>query len=168
MSRCLHCSGPCAEDALFCEHCQDHAEVPVQENFAGQAVLPAEALPTLPTLPLSSNGEGNGKPLGSPTVPFEPSDEVEIISSPPEPDLGYPSDEQALSRLNAAARLIAEEEPGVMRLFRSRSARLKPLRDISSEIQRASTPHPSVQQQREATFDTQPEELKARPSSVRQ
>src|SRR5579883_1812083 len=159
MSRCLHCSEPCAEDALFCERCQDHAEVPVQEN------LPVEALPTLPTLPLSSNGDGNGKPLGTPTVPFEPSDEVEIISPPPERDLGYPSDEQALSRLNAAARLIAEEEPGAMRLFRSRSARLKPLRDISSEIQRASTPHPSVQQQRELTFDTQPEEPKARPSA---
>lgn len=44
-----------------------------------------------------------------------------------------------------------------MRLFRSRSARLKPLRDISSEIQRASTPHPRVQQQKSA-FGTQPED----------
>ncbi len=157
MSRCLHCSGSCAEDAVFCEACQDHAEGPVQQDFAGQAVLPVEALPTIPTLPLSSNGT-HGEPLGSPTIPFEPADEAEV-SPPPSPvsASGSLPEDPTLSRLNAAARLIAEEEPGVRRLFRSRSARLKPLRDISAEIQRASTPHPSVQRQ-PSTFDTQPEE----------
>jgi hypothetical protein len=67
-----------------------------------------------------------------------------------------PSDDQTLARLSAAARLMAAEKPGVRRLFRSRSARLKPLRDISAEIHRASTPHPRIQQAR-VSFDTQPE-----------
>jgi hypothetical protein len=52
--------------------------------------------------------------------------------------------------MNAAARWIAQEEPGSKRLHRS--SRLSPLRDISSEIQRASTPHPrTLQQQPEST-----------------
>ena len=134
--------------------------MPVQQDVAGQTALPVEAFPTIPTLPLSSNGT-NGKPLGSPTIPFEPSDEVEEDSSSlsPASTFGSTPDDQALSRLNAAARLIAEEEPpGVRRLFRSRSARLRPLRDISAEIQRASTPHPRVQQ---SSFDTQPEKQKS-------
>lgn len=69
-------------------------------------------------------------------------------------------EDQTLARLSAAARLIAEEKPGVKRLFRSRSSRLKPLRDISAEIQRASTPHPRVQQV-QANFATQPEVAEA-------
>src|SRR5258708_3370439 len=50
--------------------------------------------------------------------------------------------DQTVSRLNEAARWIEEEEPGGKHL--RRSVRLAPLRDISSEIQRASTPHPSI------------------------
>ena len=54
--------------------------------------------------------------------------------------------------LSAAARLIAADEPGESRL--KRSSRLTPLRDISADIQRASTPHPS--QKPHTEFDTLP------------
>jgi hypothetical protein len=75
---------------------------------------------------------------------------------------GPPSNDQTLARLSAAARLIAAEKPGVKRLFRSRSARLRPLRDISAEIQRASTPHLRIRQA-QVSFDTQPETAKKGP-----
>lgn len=62
------------------------------------------------------------------------------------------STDQAVVRLNAAARQI-EEESGGKRM--RRSSRLAPLRDISADIQRASTPHLRIT--RQTTFDTQPD-----------
>ncbi|HEX7737117.1 MAG TPA: carboxypeptidase regulatory-like domain-containing protein [Ktedonobacteraceae bacterium] len=86
---------------------------------------------------------------------FEPSESlgpVTEISTLVADGAGSSSD-QVLSRLNAAARSIAAEEPGESRL--KRSSRLRPLRDISADIQRGSTPHPRLQRP-SAGFDTIP------------
>lgn len=123
--------------------------MPVQRD--GWSPPPADTLAAAPTLPLASEGQ-NGEAPGVLLAPFASSSEEEETSPVCDPA----ADDQTLARLSAAARLIAREERGVKRLFRSRSARLKPLRDISAEIQRASTPHPRVQQAR-LSFDTQPE-----------
>ncbi len=69
--------------------------------------------------------------------------------------------DQAVERLNAAARWIEEEEEVGARRLR-RSARLAPLRDISSEIHRASTPHPRITQG--GDFSTRPEVVTERPA----
>jgi hypothetical protein len=111
----------------------------------------AEMSPASPTLPLLAEKESEEH------LPFIPSEEKgEEHPVPCAPDSGRMAADQTLARLSEAARLMAEEEPRMKRLFRSRSARLKPLRDISAEIHRASTPHPRIQQAR-ASFDTQPE-----------
>jgi hypothetical protein len=82
-----------------------------------------------------------------------PSQDEMISASTPTPASQPGEVDPTASRLSEAARWIEEDEAGVKRL--RRSARLAPLRDISSEIQRASTIHPSLQ--RTPTFDTQPE-----------
>ncbi|HEY0756148.1 MAG TPA: carboxypeptidase regulatory-like domain-containing protein [Ktedonobacteraceae bacterium] len=84
-------------------------------------------------------------------MPFEPSEPVAEVAAL-RADSGQDPSDQAVSRLSAAARLIAAEEAGESRV--KRSFRLRPLRDISADIQRASTPHPS--QKAHTEFDTQP------------
>jgi hypothetical protein len=86
-------------------------------------------------------------------VPFEPEEpraEVSALAA----DGAVSSTDRAVSRLSAAARWIATEESSASRLKRS-ARRLTPLRDISADIQRASTPHP--RQKRRSEFDTQPD-----------
>lgn len=144
MSQCLHCSRPCAEDAVRCDHCQDPADEPVQRADRP----PADTVPASPNPPPTAE-ESEGE------LPFLPSEE----GKPPgfsEPAGGRMPDDQALVRLSEAARLMAAEKQGLRRLFHSRSARLRPLLDISAEIHRASTPHPRIQQAR-GSFETQPE-----------
>jgi hypothetical protein len=64
----------------------------------------------------------------------------------------------AVFRLSAAARWIANEFSGGKRQSHRlrRVGRLSPLRDISADIQRASTPHPRLKRGQE--FNTQPED----------
>lgn len=104
-------------------------------------------------------GEMRWQELGSLTVPFEPSETFAEDESSQMPVLASKQSnnapDQAVSRLNAAAHWIAQGARGEKRFLRSRSARLKPLRDISSDIQRGSTPHPLVKPR--SAFDTQPE-----------
>ncbi len=158
MSLCLHCSKPCAEDVLFCEGCQEHAEEVFHWEIPDYVALRAETAPTT-TAVFATPGEVNWEQPESITVPFEPSDSAaeDDISQLSTLVPGRQNDaaDQAVSRLSEAARQISEEETGKRRSLRSRSARLRPLRDISSDIQRGSTPHPRVK--RLLGFDTQPE-----------
>ena len=151
MSQCLHCGKHCAEHAVFCDECQGQAKDLFQQEQPEQFAFSADFSPLTPAaFPTSQTGEG-GKPLGAITAPFEPSEPF-TEASPLLADSGLNSADQAVSRLSAAARWIAGEEPGESRL--KRSARLTPLRDISADIQRASTPHPL--QKRRSDFDTEP------------
>ena len=162
MSQCVRCSGPCADDAVFCESCQDHAEEGVLPVDSARENPPAEASPVLPALLTLHDRKLQEEPGGTPPISFEPSERSESRETPPEEAAlqgaggdGTSSIEQALFKLSAAAHWIEAEEPSAQSQFRARSARLKPLRDISSEIQRASTPHPRINS--DAVFDTQPE-----------
>lgn len=165
MSQCLHCSRSCAGDALFCENCQDHADEVVQLEILDQAHQSSEPPLVIPAMLALRDRKSQERSESSP-IPFEPSE------PPPENALSQQAEEiaaqldQAVSRLDAAARWIEKEEPGAQSLFRSRSSRLKPLRDISSEIQRASTPHPRIK--RASEFDTQPEAGKTDRSTSQQ
>ena len=153
MSQCLHCGKPCAEHTVFCEACQEQARELFHQEPSEQFALAADFSPLTPVaLPSAPTGQG-GEPLGALTVPFEASDPFTEVSSLAS-DSGVSSTDQAVSRLSAAARWIATEEPSASRLKRS-ARRLMPLRDISADIQRASTPHPF--QQRRSDFDTQPD-----------
>src|SRR5216683_4829247 len=138
MSLCLHCDEPCAEHAVFCEECQEQARELFQQEQPEQLAFVAEFSPQTPTSFASSPGEEEEVLLGAVTVPFEPS---EPVAEALPVEHGLSSSDQVLSRLSAAARLISTEEAGEPRL--KRSSRLRPLRDISEDIQRASTPHPS-------------------------
>lgn len=149
MSQCLHCSKPCVDQAVFCEICQEQARELFQQQQPEQFPFSAEFSPLTPAT--FSPDEEDGTPLGAITIPFEPSDsfvEVSALSS----NSGLSSTDQAVSRLSAAARWIEAEEAGESRL--KRASRLTPLRDISADIQRASTPHPL--QKRQTDFDTLP------------
>lgn len=153
MSQCLHCGKPCTEHAVFCDECQNQARELFHQDQPEQFAFSTAFSPLTPAAFSASTTGEDGEPLGTVTVPFEPSSdpfpEVSTLVS----EGGLSLADQAVSRLSAAARLIAEEEPGESRLRRS-ARRLMPLRDISADIQRASTPHPS--QKYRTDFDTQP------------
>jgi len=161
MSQCLHCSKLCAEDVLFCEDCQAHAEELLQQVISppDKSPLVVDASPiTAPEL--AAQSALSWPELGSATIPFEPSDSATLA----EEDFSHfatlnpDTAEQAVLKLNEAARGIPRSVRGEQSSLRSRLARLKPLRDISSEIQRGSTPHPRIK--RRSEYDTQPlEEL---------
>jgi len=157
MSQCLHCSRPCAEDALFCEQCQTRAGEVFELEIPPSVASPAEVSPAAMSPAWDEKSWEQARPR---ITPFEPSDPpVENgHHSPITPADSPVFSDQALSRLHAAARWIAEEEPGEKRALRSRSARLKPLRDISADIQRESTPHPRLKLHPEFTT---PSELRA-------
>ncbi len=147
MGLCLHCSKPCADDVLFCEACQDHAggvfhwEIPDYGDLRGESSSISAS-----TVPAPDEMEREWP--GSIAMPFKPAESSSDGGSSRLSALvqGGPdgTTDLAISKLSAAARQIAEEGSGRRRSLRSRSARLRPLRDISSEIQRGSTPHPRI------------------------
>jgi hypothetical protein len=101
---------------------------------------------------LSEHGSVQGDPLERITSPLP----VNRATPPPPPPapLGAYRDatELAVSRLNEAAQRIAEDEPGKSdRKVRpySRASRLAPIRDISADIRRESTPLPQVSKTQE-------------------
>ena len=166
MSQCLHCSRLCAEDVLFCEECQAHAEELLQQVISppDKSPLAADASPiTAPEL--AAQSALSWPELGSIAISFEPSDSATLAEeefshlAALSPDTA----EQAVLKLNEAARGIPRSVRGEQSSLRSRLARLKPLRDISSEIQRGSTPHPRVK--RRSEYDTQPLEESEQPAA---
>lgn len=160
MSQCLHCSKPCAEQAVFCESCQVSIAKAFHPDVPDEVVISLES-PSVASVTDLSNASVTGEPtLATPVSPVASAQtpRADELSEPPAllPEtIDHHDNDQTLSKLNAAARWIEEETNGERRALRSRSARLKPLRDISSEIQRASTPHPRLQHH--AAFETQPE-----------
>lgn len=126
MSLCSSCGQPCEGDSLFCQDCKAKFD---NAFFSTIAKTPAMEKETSP--------EGEASPFA--TLPLTGNEQLPV--------------DEAVARLNAAARSIQEEENGGKRL--RRSSRLSPLRDISAEIHRASTPHPRTL--RRSAFDTVPE-----------
>lgn len=121
MKQCLRCLKSCKSSALFCDQCRSELQIP--EPFPSD------------------------KDTEDPVICESDKDLLNGIGTTPVPDQG----EQSLHYLNVAARRIEGVNSVSSQHLRGlRSARLSPLRDISSEIQRASTPLPST------AFDTAP------------
>ncbi|HEX6481362.1 MAG TPA: BACON domain-containing carbohydrate-binding protein [Ktedonobacteraceae bacterium] len=146
MSLCLRCSKPCAPTNVFCDECRSLLRNQLQEGSISHGVNPLEEpLAIASSLPESDAAQDqNGKePITAPQpITRDP-------QTPPPPTLDSYDNiaEQTISRLNEAARRIEEAEPpGSERKGRSypHASRLAPMRDISAEIQRASTPLPKV------------------------
>lgn len=164
MSQCLHCSRSCVEHTLYCEACQERTKA----YFYQQPEQFAFSTEFSSSTPGAFSGCAQGEAAGfggTLTVPFEASEIA--LEEPGEPsqvallatDAGLDSIDQAVSRLSAAARCI----PGESRL--RRLGRLKPLQDISADIQRASTPHPRLKYHNYGAFDTQPASEYAQPGA---
>src|SRR5450432_139456 len=157
MKQCLRCNRQCSVNALFCNVC---------ENLLQNRGLPApgealrvekdvSALATSPHVSVSS-GQVEG------TTSDREQDIAKRITapSPGVPPPGSQSSvysietnrvDQALNRLNDAARRIAAAEPDQQR--KPKISRLSPIRDISAEIHRHSTPLPSMPEQKLFNID---------------
>ena len=155
MNSCLRCSKPCEATSLFCEACKSQLQRQLWETRNAHA---EDSLSVPPLVAISSeNNSTSDTPLERITGP-QP-----IVVAPQLPQTPQPLPprspelppvpssmprrenvaEHAVYQLNEAAQRIAHAEPGNRRL--PRASRLSPLRDISADIQRHSTPLPKVQ-----------------------
>lgn len=158
MNQCLRCSKPCAATSVFCDGCRALLRVQLQRGERTQPEEEAFSSASIDTSPLvataSEHGDAhvNGDLLERITSPHTI---VKDPQTPQPPTEATPADyadmiDQALNRLNEAARRIAEvrqnQENGEASLRISRriprASRLAPIRDISADIQRESTPQP--------------------------
>ena len=155
MNQCLHCNNPCDETALFCDACQSQL---YRHDKAAQTAAPHEDIADIITAPRPiviapqnqyERIQGGESTVPLPHVAVEPSYAPVGPQTPPPPSVhgAYVNIvDNAIHRLNDAARRIAAVEQSEKR--QPRASRLSPLRDISADIQRQSTPLPK------ATADT--------------
>lgn len=165
MSQCLRCSKPCETSAVFCDECRSLLRNEFRRgstshssdyDHAASVAASSAELASIPTSPLSTSApslvaqvqERPGDNLADqdtkqPAIADTPrASRAPITPHPPTMNC-YPfpdSVEQTMSRLSEAAQLIAEVEPSNRRL--PRASRLAPIRDISADIRRESTPLP--------------------------
>src|SRR5229473_2185064 len=150
MSQCLRCSKLCEANAVFCEECRSLLRNQLQQRpspHASQEGPSSSASPLADVPTLAEHGAIQGNPLERITSPLP----VVRANQEPQPVALVANEDlvdQAVYRLNEAAQLIAEEEEQgkserKARLY-SRAPRLRPIRDISPDIRRESTPLPQV------------------------
>src|SRR5712692_3239566 len=150
MSQCLRCSKLCEANAVFCEECRSLLRNQLQQRpspHASQEGPSSSASPLADVPTLAEHGAIQGNPLERITSPLP----VVRANQEPQPVALVANEDlvdQAVYRLNEAAQLIAEEEEQGKseRKARpySRAPRLRPIRDISPDIRRESTPLPQV------------------------
>jgi Viral BACON domain len=150
MSQCLRCSKLCEANAVFCEECRSLLRNQLQQRPSPHASQeePSSAASPLADVPtLAEHGAIQGNPLERITSPLP----VVRANQEPQPVALVAHEDlvdQAVYRLNEAAQIIAEEEEQGKsdRKARpySRAPRLRPIRDISADIRRESTPLPQV------------------------
>ncbi len=163
MSQCLRCSKPCQANSVFCENCQSLLRSQLWEA----ADTHEEESITLSPLAVASpeHGEVSSKPLERITAPLPviaiaPGREVSTPVPPSSLPASFDSEnvvEHAVQKLNEAAQRIAELEQGNRRL--PRASRLSPIRDISADIQRESTPLPRITKKLQDEEKEQEEDL---------
>ncbi|HLH62324.1 MAG TPA: carboxypeptidase regulatory-like domain-containing protein [Ktedonobacteraceae bacterium] len=151
MSQCLRCSKPCAPTGVFCDECRSLLRNQLQQGPAspdvqqpqGEPLAVASSFSERPTVEGKSQGQDAEGPVTGPQ-PI-----VRDPQTPQPPTLSNYTNiaEQTLSRLNEAARRISQAKQGrgehKGRQY-PHASRLAPIRDISADIQRASTPLPKV------------------------
>src|SRR2546421_1680550 len=166
MSQCLRCSKSCEATSVFCEACRSHLR---SQLWRATNTLPGASVNVSPVAIMSA---------GSVEVSVDERDDLwdritcpqPIVSVPPLPQTPQPLSpslpenidlanvvDQAIQRLNEAAQRIAEVEQGSRRI--PRASRLSPLRDISADIQRQSTPMPRVSKEPEVAESEQSKDL---------
>lgn len=146
MSQCLRCNKPCGAHSVFCNECrlllQNQVEAPDDTDISTRTTASNVAVS-------ARTGEReasvSGDPLERITVPYP------LVQTPQTPPPSTEDErasmvEEAMQRLSDAARRIAavEAEMKTQTPRRPHASRLAPLRDISAEIQRNSTPLPSI------------------------
>ena len=154
MSSCLRCSKPCEATSLFCEACKSQLQRQLWETRDTRAEE-SHSVPPLVAISSEKNEASNDLleritgPQPIVVAPQLPQTPQPLPPRTPEPTVP-PSmprrenvAEQAVHQLNEAAQRIAHAEPGNRRL--PRASRLSPMRDISADIQRHSTPLPKIQ-----------------------
>ena len=171
MSQCLRCSKPCEASAVFCDECRSllrnefrrgSASRSSDSNNAAFVSASSPELASFPTSPLSTSApslvaqkpEGSGDERADrdtmrPAIAETPRVSNAPITPHPPTMNDYThldSADQTMSRLSEAAQLIAEAEPSNRRL--PRASRLAPIRDISADIRRESTPLPKFAKMR--------------------
>ncbi|HEY6410940.1 MAG TPA: hypothetical protein VIY29_26085, partial [Ktedonobacteraceae bacterium] len=149
MSQCLRCSKPCEATSVFCDHCRSL----LRSQLWQAADTHEEETITLSPLAVMSpeHSEVSGDPLERITAPLPIVSKSQYREvSTPVPLSPTSSDDcnvvdHVVQRLNEAAQRIAEVEhagEGNRRL--PRASRLSPIRDISADIHRQSTPLPQI------------------------
>src|SRR5205809_2681206 len=139
MSLCLRCSKPCAVTSVFCDECRLLLNYRLQQGESVVTAAPFEALPLATT---SSAREESGMSVSD--DPFEHITGVHCITGDsPAHCVPYANTvEQAVNKLNAAAHAITEVEQSTRRPLHP--SRLAPIYDVSADIQRDSTPCPTI------------------------
>src|SRR5579885_748806 len=160
-SRCERCGRPCGAAMIFCDECrallqeqyQTMKLVEVGQDGEQQASVALSQPVGMPSWQ-GDEGESMGgasifERITSPLPSVQAPERERERETPLPPILEqdqvqetYSLVEQALNRLNEAARRIAKVEGSSRR--HPHASRLTPLRDISAEIQRESTPLPKV------------------------
>ncbi len=166
MSQCLRCSKPCETSAVFCDECRSLLRNEFRQGSALRAsdsggvsvastARSAQSVSLVAQEPDGPEGELDLAEYGTkpqqsiaqtprasnaPVTPHPPT-----LDSFTYPDLAG----QAMSRLSEAAQLISEVEPSNRRL--PRASRLAPIRDISADIKRESTPLPKFSKMHNGT-----------------
>ncbi len=166
-SRCEYCGKFCDATTVFCDECR----VLLQNQYqtvklveVGQEVEERASVGVPQSVAMSSwqeDGEDKGDRGGgsiferiTSPLPVVRTQEVETPVPPVQVQVQetYNLVEQALNRLNDAAQRIAKAEGGQRR--HPHASRLTPLRDISAEIQRESTPLLKVPAQKDTNQGT--------------
>ncbi len=156
MSQCLRCSKPCVAASIFCDACQSF----LRSQFWQQAETIPEATVITPPSKSPESDKASGDPLERITspqpiyqAPHRPQITKPLVSAQVVPETNNDSKEhtidQAVQQLSEAAQHIAETEQNRRRV--PRASRLAPIRDISAEIQRHSTPLPQMSTGSEST-----------------
>jgi Viral BACON domain len=150
MSQCLRCSKLCEATAVFCGECRSLLRNQLQQGLSSHALHQvssslAISLVDSPTLPEYRSVQD--EPLERITGPL-PSSRANQVPQPPELAVHADPVEQAVSKLSEAAQRIEQEEE-LSKSDRkarhySRVSRLAPIRDISADIRRESTPLPQI------------------------
>jgi hypothetical protein len=139
MSLCLRCSKPCAATSVFCDECRLLLNYRLQQGESVVTAAPFEALPLATT---SSEREESGMSVSD--NPFEriTGAHSTIVDAPTQSVIYTNTVEQAVNKLNAAAHAITEVEQPTRRP--PHPSRLAPIYDVSTDIQRESTPCPTI------------------------
>ena len=150
MSQCLRCSKLCEVTAVFCDECRSLLRNQLQQGLSSHAshqVSPSIAFSLVDSPALPEYGSVQGEPLERITSPL-PGSRANQVPLPSALAVHADMVEQAVSRLSEAAQRIEQEEEQSKseRKARhySRASRLAPIRDISADIRRESTPLPQV------------------------